>query len=65
MILQWLIKRGNEIWYIISKYTHDILNLSLALWRKFWYKAQTPKVKPKFNIVYYNICCESVQIGPH
>jgi hypothetical protein len=33
--------------------------------KNIWYKAQTPKVKPKINIIYYNICCESIQIGPH
>lgn len=65
MLPQWLIKMRNEYIYIYHKYTCDSLNLSLALQKNIWYKAQTPKVKPKISIVYYNISCESVQIGPH
>jgi hypothetical protein len=51
MLPQWLIKMGNKIRYIyIYIYTHDSLNVSLALWKTFDIKLKHQKLNRKLTL---------------
>ncbi len=52
------------IYYIYRKYTHDSLNLSLALWRTFDIKPKRQKLNPKLTLYIIIFVVKVSKMGP-